>query len=116
MARAERETLEIPEAIRAAVDARDRLFCRFCGRYEGARRALHHIAYGGDRQGMGGRRRHHLDNLLTVGWLFEADCHSIIHGDKGLWMPYALTAAVTPGVTMLQLRRWSAARPLRRAR
>lgn len=107
MARADgqRETLEIPADIRAEVDERDGGHCRFCGRFEEAR-ALHHILYGGDYQGMGGRRRHAVENLITVGWFGSHDCHSIIHGNKRLWLPLALEVAQTPGVTMLQLKRW----------
>lgn len=100
------ETLAIPQRIRDEVDERDGGYCRFCGQYAGAQRALHHIEYGGDRQGMGGRRRHDPSNLISVGWLFEHDCHSIIHGNKGLWLPIALEVAQRPGVTMLQIHRW----------
>lgn len=105
-----KETLAIPASVRAEVDERDGGLCRFCGQFVGPQRALHHIAYGGDFQGMGGRRLHRPDNLLTVGWLFDHDCHSILHGNKNRWMELALQAAVTPGVTVLQLERWRRAR------
>ena len=102
----EKETLAIPAAMRAEVDERDQGICRFCGRFVGESRALHHIVYGGDAQGVGGRRHHAPENLLTVGWLFQHDCHTIIHQNKRLWMPLGLVAAKSPGVTMLQLYRW----------
>lgn len=107
MADGEKETLAIPAKMRAEVDERDQGYCRVCGRYVGEARALHHIRFGGDVQGMGGRRLHRVDNLITVGWLFQHDCHSMIHADKGLWTPLAIQVAVNPGVTMLQLHRWA---------
>lgn len=107
MPNGEKETLAIPAHVRAQVDERDQGICRMCGRYVGEARALHHIEYGGDKQGIGGRRRHVPENLLTVGWLFQHDCHSIIHGNKRLWTPLALVAAQDTGVTMLQLYRWN---------
>lgn len=101
------ETLAIPAHIRSEVDERDAGICRFCGRFVGEARALHHIRFGGDEVGMGGRRIHLVENLLTVGWMFDHDCHSILHSNKNLWLPFALEAAVTPGVTVLKLHRWS---------
>ena len=92
--------------MRAEVDERDQGMCRFCGRFVGEARALHHIVYGGSTVGMGGRRHHAVTNLLTVGWLFDHDCHSILHGNKRLWTPLALEAALHPGLTVLQLYRW----------
>lgn len=105
MARGDVETLAIPGALRDEVDERDQGMCRVCGRHAG-QRALHHIRYGGDAQGMGGRRLHRLDNLVTVGWLFDHDCHTLVHRRKHLWLPVLAQAAVTPGVTALQLLRW----------
>lgn len=101
--RGDDETLAIPERMRAEVDARDLGYCRFCGRYAGPQRALHHIEYGG----MGQRRRHAVDNLMTVGWLFDHDCHTVIHSNKRLWMPLCLEVVKRPGVTVLQLYRWT---------
>lgn len=106
----EAETLAIPAAMRREVDERDNYFCRMCGQFAGERRALHHIIYGGDAVGMGGRRLHRVDNLLTVGWLFEHDCHSIIHSNVRRWRPLALEVIKHPGVTMLQLERWQRTR------
>lgn len=104
------ETLAIPASMRVEVDERDQGTCRVCGQYAGERRALHHIVYGGDAAGMGGRRLHHPDNLITVGWLFEHDCHSIVHSNKRLWVPLLQRAVKTPGVTALQLHRWDRSR------
>ena len=74
--KAVRESLSIPTDVRAVVDERDQHFCRVCGEYLGPdRRALHHIVYGGDDVGMGGRRVHNPDQIITVGWLPGQDCH-----------------------------------------
>ena len=106
--KAQRETLAIPAGLRLEVAERDQGICRVCGRFVGEQGAVHHINFGGDRTGMGGRRHHALANLLTVGWAFEHDCHErILHGNKLLWLPYAQQAAMTKGVTMFQLRRWA---------
>lgn len=102
----EAETLAIPQRMRVEVDERDQGFCRVCGQFAGERRALHHIVYGGDAAGMGGRRLHSPDNLITVGWLFEHDCHSVVHSNKRLWVPLLQKAVATPGTTALQLMRW----------
>lgn len=103
--RATRETLAIPQAIREQVDERDQRMCRVCGRYQGEARALHHILYGGDSVGIGGRRVHEVDGLVTVCWMFNG-CHELVHADKKLWQPLLLTVVQRRGVTALQLRRW----------
>lgn len=105
--RAERETLTIPADLRAEVDERDQLHCRVCGKHLQDARALHHIHYGGSRQGMGGRRSHSLDNLISICWLWGGNCHDLVHSDKNLWIPLLERTIVTPGVTAMQLRRWS---------
>lgn len=107
MPNGERETLSIPDRLRLAVDGRDQNFCRVCGEQLGTGRALHHIEYGGDSVGVGGRRHHALDNLVTVGWLGARDCHSVVHGDKRLWVPILQFVIAHPGVTGLQVLRWS---------
>jgi hypothetical protein len=109
--RAGRETLAIPAALRAEVDDRDRLHCRVCGRWLGDARALHHIHYGGDRQGMGGRREHSVGNLVTVCWMYGAAdgmpaCHDLVHGSKALYVPLLEAVITHPGVTVLSLMRW----------
>lgn len=110
MASGEKETLQIPASMRVEVDARDGGICRFCGQFVGGARALHHARFGGgDGPGMGGRRIHEVGNLVTVGWFGEHDCHSILHGRKLFWLPYVLRAIESPGVTVLQLRRWEVA-------
>jgi 5-methylcytosine-specific restriction endonuclease McrA len=107
VSKSEDETLAIPQKLRVAVDARDRGFCRMCGKFLGERRAIHHIAYGGDEQGMGGRRHHELDNLVSLCWLpYDNDCHQRAHGNKTRWMPLLQLVVKTEGVTCLQLARW----------
>lgn len=85
------ETLEIPAWLRKAVDDRDGGFCRMCGKFLGQRRAIHHIYFGGDVQGMGGRRRHELDNVVSLCWLpGDSDCHQRAHSRKDFWQPLLL--------------------------
>jgi 5-methylcytosine-specific restriction endonuclease McrA len=104
------ETTAIPAHLRKQVDERDGGYCRFCGKYLAERRAIHHIQYGGDAQGMGGRRRHALDNLISVCWMpGDNGCHQTIHANKRRWTDIALQTAVQPGVTMLQLAKWAQA-------
>lgn len=114
--RARSETLAIPTTLRAQVDERDQLHCRVCGRHLGDARALHHILYGGSRQGMGGRREHSLDNLITVCWMYgptpgQPACHDLVHADKTLWQPLLIQAIANPGITARQLRRWAGRPP-----
>lgn len=112
--RAERETRDIPTDVRAAVDERDTLHCRVCGKWLGERRALHHIIYGGDDRGMGGRRVHNVDEIVTVCWLpgdprfGVRPCHDRVHSDKRRWQPLLLEIATRRGVTAIQLERWRA--------
>jgi hypothetical protein len=110
--RAVRETTGIPEAVRTAVDERDGKHCRVCGKYLGERRALHHIVYGGDDRGMGGRRIHNVEEILTVCWL-PGDpgpglrpCHDTVHASKRRWQPVLLEVARQRGITAIQLERW----------
>lgn len=105
--RAGRETLAIPASVRAAVDDRDGQRCRVCGRYLGDERAIHHIRYGGDLQGMGGRRNHDLSGLVSICWMWGKNCHDMVHARKALWQPYLLAVVARPGTTAMQLRRWS---------
>lgn len=110
--RAQRETLSIPADVRAAVDERDQKHCRVCGKYLGDRRAHHHIIYGGDARGMGGRRVHNAEEIITVCWMpgdpapGMRSCHELVHSSKHIWQPLLLQVAATSGVTALQLRRW----------
>lgn len=101
-----RDSLAIPDDVRTIVDERDRMHCRVCGRWLGHARALHHIRYGGSRQGMGGRRDHDPNNLITVCWMWAGNCHSLVHSAKTLWLPLLERTVATPGVTAMQLRRW----------
>lgn len=107
--RGERETVEIPNDLRVAVDERDGGFCRMCGKFLGERRAIHHIFYGGDLQGMGGRRRHVLSNLVSLCWLpGDMGCHERAHSNKRYWQPL-LAAVITRNdkITAFQLARWT---------
>lgn len=106
--RSQTETLAIPVHLRELVDERDGRHCRVCGKYLDEARALHHIRYGGSRQGMGGRREHSLDNLITVCWMWGGNCHDLVHQNKTLWLPLLERTITVPGVTAMQLRRWSA--------
>jgi hypothetical protein len=102
------ETLQIPADVRAAIDARDAGFCRVCGQFQGERRAIHHVIYGGDARGMGGRRVHNVEEMVTVCWVpGTLDCHSRVHSNKGLYQPLLLEVVTKPGVTVLQLLRWA---------
>lgn len=108
----EGETLAIPQKLRDAVDARDAGFCRLCGRFLGERRSIHHIYFGGDLQGMGGRRKHELDNLVSLCWLpYDNDCHQRAHSRKAYWQEYLSAVLAQPlKTTALQLARWDARR------
>ncbi len=103
---ARRETLTIPQDIRNAVDQRDNLHCRVCGRFVGDQRALHHIIYGGDDRGIGGRRVHNVDEIITVCWMWGRNCHELVHSDKKRWQPLLLATARRAGITAMQLERW----------
>lgn len=108
---AQGESLAIPLDVRRAVDARDLMTCRVCGKWLGDRRALHHVIYGGDERGMGGRRVHNVDEIVTVCWLpGDGDCHSLVHSAKRVWQPLLLEAAKRRGVTAFQIKRWQAMR------
>lgn len=105
--RTQDETVAIPQHLRDAVDQRDGGFCRLCGKFLGERRAIHHIYYGGDLQGMGGRRKHELDNLVSLCWLpGDMDCHQRAHSRKGFWQPLLAAIVARPDhITALQLDR-----------
>lgn len=110
LTRAGRETLAIPATLREQVDERDKQHCRVCGKYLGVERALHHIEYGGNATGMGGRRNHVLTNLITVCWMWGGNCHDLVHSRKSLYQPVLLQLAAGQygGGTALQILRWSA--------
>lgn len=103
------ETRGIPAELRAQVDERDGFMCRFCGRGIGERRVIHHIHYGGDVVGTGGRRRHELNNLITLCGSWDGKCHLKVHADKKVWQPIlaALVEAGVQSMTALALRRAS---------
>lgn len=110
MSKGGEETLAIPQYLRDAVDDRDVGFCRMCGKFLGERRAIHHIYFGGDVQGMGGRRHHELDNLVSLCWQpFDNDCHQRAHSRKSFWQPLLLQVITCPNrVTALQIARHQA--------
>ncbi len=105
------ETLAIPQQMRRWIDERrDYGYCRFCGKLLLQRRALHHIRYGGSAGGMGARRDHSVDNLISLCHLpGDNDCHQRVHGNKSLYQPL-LEELIFGGhpshVTVLQLMRW----------
>lgn len=103
-----RETLAIPKRARRAVDARDGGFCRMCGRWLGERRSIHHINFGGDRQGIGGRRAHDVGGLVSLCWLpGDNGCHDRAHSSKAYWAGLLLQVIASPTkVTAVQLARW----------
>lgn len=102
------EALAIPTAIKDEVLLRDGRACRRCGQTTNL--VLHHIHYGGDAVGMGGRRLHRVDNIVTLGGGYGHDCHAVVHSDKGLWVPLLDRVVATPGTTALQLKRWDSRR------
>jgi 5-methylcytosine-specific restriction endonuclease McrA len=69
---------DVPENVRAAVLARDRKRCRFCGTTEGLHE--HHVIY----RSQGGP--HEAANLITL----CASHHALVHTDKGRWQPVLL--------------------------
>lgn len=101
------ETLEIPKALRAEVRDRDGGLCRFCGAWGGDELALHHVRYRSE----GGL--HVLENLVSVHWMYAPRCHEAAHGDKTRWQPILLQVAQQPGVTALQVARWTGQTPAR---
>lgn len=103
-----RTDVDIPKGARDAVDERDAGFCRMCGKFLGRRRAIHHINFGGDDQGMGGRRNHAVDNLVSLCWLpGDLDCHQRAHSQKEFWRPLLQQVVLAESnLTAFQLRRW----------
>lgn len=95
------------------------MHCRVCGKFLGDRRAMHHVVYGGDARGMGGRRVHNVNEIVTICWLpgdprwGMRPCHDVVHSNKRRWQPLLLAIVDRPGVTAVQFDRWKArhARP-----
>lgn len=104
------ETLAIPQRLRDEVDHRDAGFCRMCGKFLGLRRAIHHIWFGGDLQGMGGRRKHDINNLVSLCYLpGDNNCHQRAHSRKSHWQDLLTRTITQPTrVTAIQLQRWDA--------
>jgi 5-methylcytosine-specific restriction endonuclease McrA len=75
-------SLNIPQSIRDAVYERDGGICQGCG-YKGVH--LHHIVLGG----MGSRRVHAIENLVTLCPL----CHEEAHSNKSVqesWVDWSI--------------------------
>jgi len=108
--KSERETLAIPDSVRRIIDERDGQHCRVCGKFLGEGRAIHHIIFGGDARGMGGRRVHNPDEMVTVCWMYghkgALPCHDLVHQQKRTWQPLLLEVARRKGITAIALRRW----------
>jgi hypothetical protein len=107
------EHLSIPDDMRAEVIYRDNGVCRVCGKHLGERIGIHHVLFGGDYVGMGGRRKHDPLAMVSICWLpgdplpHQRSCHDLVHSQKDLWIPLLLQCAATEGLTALQLRRWA---------
>lgn len=99
------QSLSIPMAIREQVLERDGGVCRLCGR---TNVIAHHIRYGGDEIGMGGRRFHSVGNIVSLGQHYEHQCHERVHAAKQLWTPLLIRVVEMPGVTAFALYRWIA--------
>ena len=94
----------IPQSVRDIIDERDKGFCRFCGTYLGELRSHHHCEFGGIYSGMGGKRIHDPDKMISVcNGLYGNQCHEKIHGNKALYLPYTLEVVKHPGKTIIQL-------------
>ncbi len=98
---ARKESLEIPDAVRKIIDERDKGHCRVCGKFLGQGRAIHHILYGG----VGRRRVHIPEEMVTVCWMWPGNCHDRLHADKATWVPFLLAVVQHPGLTAMALRR-----------
>ena len=97
------QSLAIPMEIREQVAERDGGLCRLCGRRDVI---CHHIRYGGDEVGMGGRRFHSVENIVSLGQYYEHQCHERVHGNKALWTPLLIAVVDQPGVSAFQVYRW----------
>jgi 5-methylcytosine-specific restriction endonuclease McrA len=100
--RGDEETRAVPKAIRELVHERDGLKCRLCGRHD-ENVCLHHIEF----RSQGGL--HVVENLVSLGWSPWHDCHlQLAHGPHArMWRPLLQEVVHRPGVTAMQLRRWS---------
>jgi hypothetical protein len=95
---------DIPFDVRKSVDERDGRFCRCCGTYAGTARELHHVVYGGSVRGMGGRRVHNVDEIVTLCGLCH---HTRVHAQKKRWDDLLLEVIREwPGFTAMQVERW----------
>lgn len=80
-----------------------------CGKFLGDERAIHHIIFGGDARGMGGRRIHNLEEMITLCWMWGGNCHDRAHREKKKWQEILLYCATRRGVTAFQVARWQSA-------
>lgn len=98
------ESLKIPTDVRLAVWERDGGCCRLCG--QTVNLICHHVMFGGDAVGMGGRRFHSVDNIVLLGGIYGHRCHDRVHEVKHHWQPLLQAAILLPGTTALQINRW----------
>lgn len=107
------DSLEIPASARKEIFERDGGICRMCGTLPTWPTVeIHHIIYGGDLRGMGGRRVHEVSEMVSL----CRPCHMRAHSRKLYWQPILLRAVQSPGVTAFQIARWTRAREARAAR
>ena len=113
LTRSQEETLAVPARVRSAVVERDQGYCRVGGEFVGDEAVLHHIVFGGDDRGMGGRRVHNPDEIVTLCWRHHAQVH---RGQKAEWRELLLAVVQRRGITALQLQRWNRRRSAQAAR
>lgn len=99
------DALQIPTAVRKQIDERDQMHCRLCGIYD-QYREVHHLIFGGAVRGMGGRRVHNPEEMVSL----CKRCHMRAHSEKSVWVKWLLLAIEQSGTTALQHRRWAASR------
>lgn len=105
------DSLEIPASARKAIYERDGGICRMCGIFCGPGwYDVHHIIFGGDQRGVGGRRIHNVDEMVSL----CRTCHSKAHARKLHWQPMLSLVVKRPGITAFQLARWQRAAQRRR--
>lgn len=64
-------------------------------------RELHHAIFGGVDRGMGGKRIHDVDAMVTL----CKECHVRAHSQKSVWQPLLLEVVKHGGMTAFALKR-----------